>query len=116
MKLLFLVALFVKTSSSKPAEKYTTNKLFEGDLNEIQGSMMDIKSAAEDLETIETKLSDLAGKKDTIHQAELLLERAVDKTAYTNGWKGEGGSNDGGAGTRTLIYIFSYPVTTSVQI
>ena len=106
MRFLFIVVYFLKscTSIPSPKGKYTSNKLFESDLDYIQGAMLDIGAAGEDLKTMERKLAELVGKKDTIYQVEDLLQGAVDKTVYLNSW------NENGSGknrTRTSFYKFS---------
>ena len=78
MKLLFLVVLLVSSPTSNTTQgQYTTSKLFKSDLDGVQEAMPETNAAGEDLKTSETKLSDLASKKDSIHQNEQGLELAV---------------------------------------
>jgi len=85
----FVVLALVACAHSSPAEggKYTEKKTFEGDIDEIQGMMLDITSAGEDLGRIEGKLSQIVAAKEKFSTAEVLLETAVNKDTYENKWK-----------------------------
>jgi len=74
---------------SSPALKgiYTDNKMFEGDIDDIQGMMLDIVSAGEDLAKIEGKLSQIVAEKEQFEKAEKVLEGAVNKDIYLNEFK-----------------------------
>jgi len=87
----FVVLALVACAQSAtvpPADgKFTSNTLFEGDINEIQGMMIDIASAGEDLAKIENGLAQVVANKENFDTAEKLLEAAVDKNDYKNSWK-----------------------------
>lgn len=77
---LALVALaLVATVNAAPSPA------FDGDLDLIQKSLVDIATAAANLNVMETNLGDLALKKDKIEAAELALETATATTGYTAG-------------------------------
>ena len=63
---------------------YSSNKLFEGVLDQVQGALEDIALAGIDLETMEGKLQVLVDNADTIFTAEKNLEDAVDASVYKN--------------------------------
>ena len=71
---LFVLALVAAVNSS-PA--------FEGDLDEIQLSLIDIETAAADLDIMEGRLGDLEAAKQTILDAETALETAVSAAGYS---------------------------------
>jgi len=78
----FVVLALVACAHSAPAEKLAPEPsgMFEGDLDAIQGSLLDIKSAGEDLGVIEGKLKTLMDDKSKIQDAEGLLQAAVANT------------------------------------
>ena len=57
---------------------------FTGDLDEIQLSLIDIETAAADLNIMEGRLGDLEAAKQTILDAELALETAVSAAGYSS--------------------------------
>jgi len=61
--------------------------MFEGDIDDIQGMMLDIASAGEDLAKIEAKLSTIVAEKEEFEKAEQVLEAAVNKDIYKNQFK-----------------------------
>jgi hypothetical protein len=57
---------------------------FTGDLDEIQLSLIDIETAAADLNIMEGRLGDLEAAKETILLAETALETAVSAAGYSS--------------------------------
>jgi hypothetical protein len=53
----------------------------------IQGATLDIGTAAGALKTKEAKIEQLVLDANTIFQAEVAFEAAVDTTEYNNSWK-----------------------------
>merc|ERR1711981_1344594 len=88
MKFVFaLLALAALASvDASPEGTYTENKFFQGDLDNIQGALIDVATAGEDLSKKEDQLHTLVGMSSTIMDAETILETAVDKTAYQNNY------------------------------
>merc|ERR1739848_924262 len=78
----FVVLALVACAHSAPQGSYSTNKMFEGALDDIQGSLADIKIAEGDLASIEGRLGALAEGKADIADVDVLLDKAVDKNAY----------------------------------
>merc|ERR1712141_468224 len=66
--------------------KYGTNTFFTGTLDNIQGALVDVKSAGEDLGAKEDQLDALVKDSMKIMSAETLLETAVEKAAYANSY------------------------------
>jgi len=87
----FVLLALAACAHSAPTDekKYTDNTMFEGDMNEIQGMMLDIVSAGQDLQMIEGKLSQVLAAKDDFITAEKKLEAAVDKKIYENAFNSE---------------------------
>jgi len=78
-------------SAPLPEEtKYSTNKMFEGDMNDIQGALLDIQTAGQDLQTEEGMLEQVVAKKADFEAAEKTLEAAV-TNVYQNEWKPKDG-------------------------
>jgi len=83
--LLALAALASATEETVAVEgKYGDNKFFSGTLDNIQGALVDVKSAGEDLGAKEDQLDALVKDSMKIMSAETLLETAVEKAAYQN--------------------------------
>jgi len=55
-----------------------------GELDSIQGALVDIEAAGTDLATIKGKLEALVDGAPKVYAAEAALETAVDSAAYTN--------------------------------
>ena len=78
------------TIQASPEGVYGTEgngRYFENNLDGIQGALVDISKAGEDLVTIETKLEALVDGSALIYKAESVLENAVVKTDFVNAWK-----------------------------
>ena len=69
---------------ASPEGTYGDSKFFQGDLDEIQGALIDVATAGEDLSKKEDQLYNLVGLSSTIMNAETTLEAAVDKDMYNN--------------------------------
>jgi len=88
MKFVFaLLALGALASvDALPEGTYTDSKFFQGDLDNIQGALIDAATAGRDLSAKEDQLYNLVQMSSTIMDAETILETAVDKTAYQNSY------------------------------
>ena len=78
------------TIQASPEGVYGTEgngRYFENNLDGIQGALVDISKAGEDLVTIETKLEALVDGSALIYKAESVLENSVVKTDFVNAWK-----------------------------
>merc|ERR1712001_109376 len=85
--LLALAALASATEETVAVEgKYGDNKFFSGTLDNIQGALVDVKSAGEDLGAKEDQLDALVKDSMKIMNAETLLETAVRKPDYKNSY------------------------------
>merc|ERR1712001_813962 len=92
----FAIALLASAANLKPkAEtedpaavpgKYGPNTFFAGTLDNIQGALVDVKSAGEDLGAKEDQLDALVKDSMKIMNAETLLETAVRKADYKNSY------------------------------
>ena len=68
---------------------YTTSKFFEGTLDLLQGAVIDIEYAFQDLEVMESKLSDLASHKEEFDEVVEVLTDAMDKNNLQNDFNHE---------------------------
>ena len=84
-------------ATCEPEGTYSTSKYFENTLDGIQGALIDIGSAKNDLDVMEKKLEAIVDGSSMIFKAEIVLENAVAKDVYENAWKEseEDSSDDG---------------------
>jgi len=69
---------------------------FSGPLEEIQGAIYDTIRAGNDLETLETRLQNIADSSSYFFRAESAIEYAVDSAPYLNGWQDSGSQGSPG--------------------
>jgi len=84
------LALFSCANAAPAPEgngKYTDSRFFEGTLDSVQGAIIDMLMAGEDLDIMEAKLEELVKQRQVIFDAETLLEAAVDASVYDNEFK-----------------------------
>merc|ERR1712080_701434 len=67
--------------------KYTDSKFLEGKLDKIQGAVIDMMLAGEDLEVGEKVLEKLVSQKQVVFDAESLLQKATDASPYNDVWQ-----------------------------
>ena len=79
-----LAVLALSNAAPSPAGIYSKSKFFEGNLDQIQGAIIDINRAGNDLGRMEVKLDELVKKKASIFKAETALSNAVDSSVYEN--------------------------------
>ena len=98
LSLVFL-ALFIGTNAAKIEDRadmgstgngiYTSSKFFEGTLDLLQGAVIDIQYAFEDLEVMEGRLSGLAKHKDEFDNIVGVLTDAMLKSNLQNDFNHE---------------------------
>jgi len=82
------LALFsCANAAPAPEGQFTDSKFFEGTLDSVQGAILDMLIAGENLDIMEAKLEELVRQKQVIFDAETILEAAVDAAAYDNEFK-----------------------------
>ena len=74
-----VVLALVAAVNAAPAPEFAAG----GDLDLIQASLVDIETAADDLDIMEGRLGDLEAAKQTILDAETALETAVSASGYS---------------------------------
>jgi len=82
---------------ARPDGDYGTEgdgRYFENNLDGLQGALVDISKAGEDLKILETKLEGLVDGSGLIYKAESELENSVGKDVYNNAWKSGGTCTD----------------------
>ena len=75
---------------ARPEGDYGTEgdgRYFENNLDGLQGALVDISKAGEDLKVLENKLECLVDGSALIYKAESVLENSVGKDVYINAWK-----------------------------
>merc|ERR1712001_433359 len=86
MKFVFALLALAAFASANPAGTYGPSLFFENTLDNIQGALVDVANAGEDLGAKEDQLATLVGDSLKIMNAETVLETAVEKAAYKNSY------------------------------
>lgn len=86
--LCIVAVAIMATVEAKPSPAFSDNSYFTADatLDSVQGAIIDIVSAAGDLDTMQDMLQGVADESTAVFAVEVAVEDAVDKTAYTNDW------------------------------
>ena len=95
---LVIFALLIGTNATEIEDRdlgetgngiYSTSNFFEGTLDLLQGAVIDIEYAFQDLEVMESRLSGLASHKDEFDEIVEVLTNAMDKNNLQNDFNHE---------------------------